>query len=210
MTSHSYTHHKESSTDSAVYVLRDGHSNNINHVKAFSSESTDSMHELNDINMAALQLDRSNDDDFLPPPPDDLLQENEEDNEEVIAEKEKPQRTINRKKKDGPVSRNGSCVSTDSTTSTATVDSGIVVRLDSSPRTSPSSQYYYNKDLCTSRETLDDDVRALEEEAAANRPSSSTPDRYTNSYSGDIDSLTTTPDIDDLDTEKVNFFLLLF
>ena len=134
----------------------------------------------------------------------DQIQENE-----VITEKEKPQRTINRKKKDsaGPVSRNSSCVSTDSTTSTATVDSGIVMRLDSSPRDSPisSDQYLNSKDLSTSRETLDGDVNALEEEM--NHSSSFYDNRHLMQNSSMLDSGTheeaSSADIEDLDTEKV-------
>lgn len=197
----SYIHCKESSTDSAVYINKD-HSM-IEHA------STDSINELNSINMAALNLDHEQshtEDSILPPPPDDLLP----GNEGTIVEKEKPQRTINRKKKDsGPVSRNSSCVSTDSTTSTATVDSGIVLRLDSSPRTSPisTSQYYSNKDLTASRENLDDDVRALEEENRHKSPSSDHHHEYDNSYHGDMsqhnDSMSgDSTNIENLDHEK--------
>ena len=92
-------------------------------------------------------------------------------------EKEKPQRTINRRKKDSSHanSRNNSCVSTDSTTSTATYDSGIVVQSDSSQRASPmSNDSSYYKDLNGSRETLDDDVAALSDESRI----MSTPERH--------------------------------
>lgn len=138
----------------------------------------------------------------------DQIQENE-----VTTEKEKPQRTINRRKKDsGPVSRNSSCVSTDSTTSTATVDSGIVMRLDSSPRDSPisSDQYLNSKDLSTSRETLDGDVNALDE---INKSSSFYDNNHSMQNNSMLDSGThegaSSTDIDDLDTEKVIIQFLL-
>lgn len=61
--------------------------------------------------------------------------------------------TINRKKKEVYSSRNSSCVSTDSTTSTCTADSGIGVRSEISPRASPiNTADYYN-----SRENLVDE-----------------------------------------------------
>ena len=142
-------HRKDASTDSAVYVMDE----QISHVKALSNESTDSLQEYSD-----LTYKHYDDGGYLPD------YQGDDGNE-----KEKPQRTINRRKKDSSLvnSRNNSCVSTDSTTSTATIDSGIVVRSDSSQRTSPMSNdsSYYNKDLNGSRETLDDDVAALSDES---------------------------------------------
>ncbi|XP_066913092.1 serine-rich adhesin for platelets-like isoform X1 [Clytia hemisphaerica] len=199
-----YMHSKDSSTDSAVYVTPKDHVNH--HVTAYSGESTGSLNDDFE-NHNSLQLDsnqhteENNFNTLISH--DEALHENE-----VEKEKEKPQRTINRKKKDsGPISRNSSCVSTDSTTSTATVDSGIVVRLDSSPRDSPisSSQYYSNKDLSTSRETLDDDVRALEESEKNNATAHCYGDDDSILPNDGLqeESLPSTPtSIDDLDNEK--------
>ena len=110
--------------------------------------SSDSIAELDEINRNGKQNAECaveegeefpvTDIDALPPPPDELLVASP-------PEKEKPQRVINRKKKDSHVnygaSRNSSCVSTDSNVSTSTMDSGIGVRpygmSDSSPRNSP-------------------------------------------------------------------------
>ena len=106
--------------------------------------------------------------DALPPPPDELLIGSP-------PEKEKPQRVINRKKRDQHStigsSRNSSCVSTDSNISTSTMDSGIGVRYsmsDTSPRNSPtrvtSSEFddYYKEAVIDegfkgSRDALDED-----------------------------------------------------
>ena len=110
--------------------------------------SCDSISELDEINRNGKQNAEGaveegeefpvTDIDALPPPPDELLVASP-------PEKEKPQRVINRKKKDSHfnygASRNSSCVSTDSNVSTSTMDSGIGVRpygmSDSSPRNSP-------------------------------------------------------------------------
>ena len=200
-----YTHNKNSSTDNAVHIPPEEQ-----HANTPSNEI-----ELHDVSINCLKPEAFNE------TVEELSGHHENENEvnthqhhenEVNTEKEKPQRTINRRKKDcGPVSRNSSCVSTDSTTSTATVDSGIVMRLDSSPRTSPisSDQYYNHKDLSTSRETLDDDVKALEESEMNNSPSyydnhdlmknSSMLDSGTHSENFEDPST----DIEDLDTEKV-------
>ena len=110
--------------------------------------SSDSIEELDEINRVGEQNAENvseegeefpvTDIDALPPPPEEFL----------IAsppEREKPQRVINRKKRDHNfnygASRNSSCVSTDSNVSTSTMDSGIGVRpysmSDTSPRNSP-------------------------------------------------------------------------
>ena len=81
------------------------------------------------------------------------------------------------------------------------------MRLDSSPRDSPisSDQYLNSKDLSTSRETLDGDVNALEEEM--NHSSSFYDNRHLMQNSSMLDSGTheeaSSADIEDLDTEKV-------
>ena len=208
-------HRKDPSTDSAVYMM-----DQVSHAKELSNESTDSIHELTKITDSTLPC-MDDDLDFLPPPPDELLQDEAQEEEGFCPEKEKPQRTINRKKKDSYVvsSRNNSCVSTDSTTSTATADSGIVLRSDMSPRTSPLSrdQYYDSKDMTGSRETLDDDVADLNEEPDA----TSTPERYQQAKNAGYqlmrqDSMNSSgtnsrpdsmnlgsPKIEDLDNEKV-------
>ena len=199
-----YMHSKDSSTDSAVYVTPKDHVSH--HVKAFSGESTGSLNDFENHTSLPLDSDQHLEENNFNAsiPHDEALQEIE-----VEKEKEKPQRTINRKKKDsGPISRNSSCVSTDSTASTATVDSGIVVRLDSSPRDSPisSSQYYSNKDLSTSRETLDDDVRALEESEKNNASAHcyGDDDSILPNDGHQEESLPSSPtNIEDLDSEKV-------
>ena len=114
------------------------------HAKEPSSDSIAELDEINgdERNLAVVEEGGEfpvTDIDALPPPPDELL----------IAsppEKERPQRVINRKKKDPHnfgASRNSSCVSTDSNISTSTMDSGIGVRpysmSDSSPRNSPTT-----------------------------------------------------------------------
>lgn len=163
-------HRKDPSTDSAVYMMHEP--TQLSHFKPLSHESMDNRDEMSRSEQNRPE-EEFNNDDYFPPPPDELLQDDEE--HESLVEKEKPQRTINRKKKDSNAltSRNNSCVSTDSTTSTTTVDSGIVVRSDSSPRTSPLSSEQY-QDLSGSREALDDDVAALNDEPHA----TSTPERH--------------------------------
>lgn len=180
-------HDKEASTDSAV-------------CEAPKETFSEQENELTDVSINSLKLEENE---------EEVVPTSSHENE-VVAEKEKPQRTINRRKKDsGPVSRNSSCVSTDSTTSTATVDSGIAMRLDSSPRSSPisSDQYFNSKDLSTSRETLDDDVKALEE---SEMNSSMNYYRNTDSLQSSLllgdnaHCFDASPnDIEDLDTEKV-------
>jgi len=205
-------HEKEASTDSAVYMYDEIQSKddltNHYHERQYSNDVTKNNME-----------DDFNDSEYFPPPPDELL--NDDDNIKD-SEREKPQRTINRRKKDSTVvntSRNNSCVSTDSTTSTATADSGIVLRSELSPRTSPVSRDQY---LTGSRETLDDEVAALNDHPHA----TSTPERNEstevhsyglhrqasvgsplgtdsspNSRPGSL--VLTSPRLDELDTEKV-------
>lgn len=145
-------HHKNLSTDSAVYAT-DEH---ISHIKALSNESTDSFADYSEIPY---------DEHF-----DDAGYHQESTGQEMLpcddSEKEKPQvhhkSTINRRKKDpsAPNSRSPSCVSTDSTASTGTMDSGIAC---SESRASPMSNdsSYYNKNLNGSRENLDDEITRL-------------------------------------------------
>jgi len=110
--------------------------------------SSDSIEELDEINRVGKQNSENvseegeefpvTDIDALPPPPEEFLVASP-------PEREKPQRVINRKKRDHNfnygASRNSSCVSTDSNVSTSTMDSGIGVRpysmSDTSPRHSP-------------------------------------------------------------------------
>lgn len=226
-------HSKNPSTDSAVYGMHES-----------PTERTDSMNELSSINVANFEIEHQQQrqlqleeeqpihqlqqnsylhgdhDHHLPSQTEHFIHDQHENN---LTEKEKPQRTIKRKKKEpGAVSsRNNSCVSTDSTTSTGTVDSGIVVRSDLSPRTSPisSGQYYDTKDLSTSRETLDGDVNDY------NPHATSTPERHDeNSFSRQLphdDSVgspgndsasennrldSPAPGMDDLDSEKVQVY----
>lgn len=221
-------HRKDPSTDSAVYMMHEP--TQLSHFKPLSHESMDNRDEMSRSEQNRPE-EEFNNDDYFPPPPDELLQDDEE--HESLVEKEKPQRTINRKKKDSNAltSRNNSCVSTDSTTSTTTVDSGIVVRSDSSPRTSPLSSEQY-QDLSGSREALDDDVAALNDEPHA----TSTPERHEQAKeagyrllrhgsvesprNGSADSsgansrpdsmLGGSPRIEDLDNEKVKTSLLVF
>ena len=167
-------HQRALSTDSAVYMNEDQHKNDLN------IEYKTSMSDLDKISLKQSAQSDSDDIDLLPPPPDDLLCD--ENMGEANIEKEKPQRTINRKKNNSYSlnSRNNSCVSTDSTTSTGTADSGIGVRSDS-PRSSPLSNedYFSNKPLYGSQECLDDDVAELD----VVPHSASTPDRCAEDYS---------------------------
>lgn len=227
-------HTKNLSTDSAVYVMHESPG------KPMSGERTDSMSELTSINVANFERGQqqlqqqlqqqhqqrhyqTNDPELPRSHSEDFMQDQHESN---VEKADKPQRTINRKKKEsGAVnSRNNSCVSTDSTTSTGTVDSGIVVRSDLSPRTSPisSGQYYGSKDLSTSRETLDCDVNELDDDPHA----TSTPERHSehsfnrqlmrddsvgspvnDTVNSRLDSMESPgPGMDDLDSEKVRIF----
>lgn len=131
----------------------------VSHEKGLSNISTDSLQDYSDLSY------KQYDNDILT-----YDYQGEDSNE-----KEKSQRktTINRRKKDSSLanSRHGSCVSTDSTN---TIDSGIVV-LSESQRASPMSNYSSDyKDLNGSRETLDEDVAALEGDSRL----MSTPERH--------------------------------
>ena len=144
-------HKKDLSTDSAVYVLDEhiSHHKGLNNVTTEGTSALPPYHE------------RFDDDD----------NNNDNNNNEKDEEKEKPQRTITRRKKGSSLanSRNNSCVSTDSRDSTGTVDSGIVVT--DSQRASPMSDVapssYLDKELNGSRETLDEDIVALEAESTS-------------------------------------------
>jgi len=170
---HEIVHKKDLSTDSAVYVL-DEH---ISHSKALSNVSNDSTHRTEATSPIPYQRYEDNE------PPvtssDGVLYDCDDSNEKE-KEKEKPQRTISRRKKDSSLanSRNNSCVSTDSCASTGTNDSGIVLT-DSSQRASPMSDINpYDKELNGSRETLDEDINALENASKlSSAPSASGLDR---------------------------------
>ena len=168
-------HQKDPSTDSAVCIFES------NHPKDLSNDST----EMENLQNESLK-EASQSEEYLPPPPEELLNDDEANIKDF--EKEKTKRAINRRKsKIDPkinTSRNNSCVSTDSTTSTATLDSGIVLRSELSPRTSPLSgeQYYENKaDIMGSRDGLDAEVAELNN----NPNATSTPDRSQMSVDGD-------------------------
>ena len=168
-------HQKDPSTDSAVYIFES------NHPKDLSNDSA----EMENLQNESLK-EANQSEEYLPPPPDELLNDDEANIKDF--EKEKTKRAINRRKskKDSQIntSRNNSCVSTDSTTSTATLDSGIVLRSELSPRTSPLSgeQYYESKtDIMGSRDGLDAEVAELNN----NPNASSTPDRVQMSVDGD-------------------------
>ena len=165
-------HQKDPSTDSAVYIFES------NHPKDLSTDST----EMENLQNESLKEDASQSEEYLPPPPEELLNDDEANMKDFEKEKK---RAINRhKNKIINTSRNNSCVSTDSTTSTATLDSGIVLRSELSPRTSPLSgeQYYENKaDIMGSRDGLDAEVAELNN----NPNATSTPDRSQTSIDGD-------------------------
>ena len=172
------SHHQAKNTpaSSPITTQHDPTSVDKNDTSHSKEPSTDSAHELQEIHEQAqhASLDKEDsydnytlpDIDALPPPPDHFLIGS--------PEKEKPTRVINRKKRDQHSalgsSRNSSCVSTDSTISSSTSDSGIGVRTFStsdSPRTSPTRETSeiddYDKDhnldegFKSSREALDDD-----------------------------------------------------
>lgn len=217
-------HSKTPSTDSAVYGM---HESSLTAKSSLNnSEQNISVNEAVNVSSSSpLIFERQHQKihDDSRENQEQLREEYLQDQQELITEKEKPQRTINRKKKEpgAATSRNNSCVSTDSTTSTGTVDSGIVVP-DSSPRTSPTStsgQCYDSKGLSISRETLDGDMNDLDNSLRI----TSTPERHdNNSYnSRNFDTAgspvneylsrdahefenITDPGIDDLDTEKVS------
>lgn len=202
--------------------------------------SNDSISELDAIskNMEQNLQDANDGDDFplpdldeLPPPPDELLVASP-------PEREKPQRVINRKKRDQHsmynASRNSSCVSTDSNVSTSTMDSGIGVRAysisDSSPRNSPTRvtsefdedySHCYDEGFKGSREELlDEDCQAyspgsneeLEQKDYKNEEiQGESPANFgTPSNGSRSDSADTSPRIEELDQEKVNNGLMLF
>ena len=192
------------------------------HEKIPSTDDFDNITEAKDmvVNAVPSHSFDSTDPDALPPPPEELLAG-------TPPEKEKPQRTINRKKRDMQAlagsSRNSSCVSTDSTTSTGTADSGIVIRSYSasemSPRNSPIGgdrpEFDYDRG---SRETLDEDEGVPPEPPDATStpektdaegtgavsptsvtPGSSSPNSRPDSMIGFV-----SPKIEELDQEKVN------
>ncbi|XP_065669190.1 uncharacterized protein LOC100204578 isoform X1 [Hydra vulgaris] len=164
-------HQRALSSDSAVYLSENQHKCDLNN--QYTSMS--------DLDIVSLKHSAQNDSDdinLLPPPPDDFLCD--EITNETNIEREKPQRTINRKKNNyyGLNSRNNSCVSTDSTTSTGTADSGIGVRSDNSPSPISNDEYFLNKPLYGSQECLDDDVAELD----IMPHSASTPDHRTDNY----------------------------
>lgn len=192
--------------------------------------SSDSIAELDEINKNMKHaVEGENEDDFpitdidaLPPPPEELLVASP-------PEKEKPQRVINRKKRDQnsgyATSRNSSCVSTDSNISTSTMDSGIGVRAYS-PRNSPTrvtSEYDddynqgYDEGFKGSREELlNDDCQTYspspndeleQKEYKDDERTGESPENIGTPSSGSRpNSASTSPRIEELDQEKVNQF----